>query len=71
MLGTASPQSLNMNGLNLSLQGAIGSNYLIEASTDLISWSPILYFSTTNSPFYFTDPSATNSSMQFYRAVMP
>jgi hypothetical protein len=71
MLGTASSQLWTTNGLNLFLQGAVGSNYLIEASTDLINWSPILYFSTTNSPFSFTDPSATNSSMQFYRAVMP
>jgi hypothetical protein len=71
ILGTASPQPLTANGLNLSLQGAVGSNYLIEASTDLTSWTPILYFPTTNSLFYFTDPTATNSNMKFYRAVMP
>jgi hypothetical protein len=68
-LGSATP--LGTNGFNLQLQGAAGSNYVIEVSTDLFNWTPILDFTITNSPFYFTDPAATNSSQQFYRAVLP
>jgi hypothetical protein len=56
------------------LSGPVG-NYFIEASSDIsnpTNWQPILYYSTTNSLFYyyFTDPNATNFSQQFYRAVM-
>jgi formylglycine-generating enzyme required for sulfatase activity len=59
------------NGLSLSLQGPVGSNYLIQVSTDLVTWTPLRYFGITNSPFYFNDATATNASVQFYRAVIP
>jgi hypothetical protein len=70
-LGAASPVLSSTNGFGLMLQGPISSNYVIEASTDLFNWTPAIYFSSTNSPFYFSDPSATNFSQRFYRAVMP
>jgi hypothetical protein len=57
----------------LVLNGPVGSNYLIEATTNLASataWRPILYFSVTNSPVHFSDPTATNYLQRFYRAVM-
>jgi formylglycine-generating enzyme required for sulfatase activity len=57
-----------VNSVNLSLQGPIGSNYLIEASADLINWTPLIYFTSTNSSTAFTDTTATNSSERFYRA---
>jgi hypothetical protein len=59
------------NGLSLALDGPLGSNYLVQASTDLVNWTPIRYFGITNSPFYFNDAAATNSGARFYRAVMP
>jgi len=59
------------NGLSLMLQGPVGSNYIIQASTDLINWQAITNFTTTNSPFYFYDPAATNYDHRFYRGVMP
>jgi hypothetical protein len=59
------------NGLSLALDGPLGSNYLIQTSTDLVNWTPIRYFGITNSPFYFNDAAATNSGVRFYRAVMP
>jgi hypothetical protein len=66
--------ALSTNGFSMVLQGPAG-NYLIEASPDIsnpTNWVPILYYSSTNSPFYyyFTDPNATNLNQQFYRAVM-
>lgn len=72
ILGFGSPPA-GTNGLNLMLQGLIGSDYEIDASTNLsnaTNWQPILYFCTTNSPFYFTAPAATNFNQQFYRAVI-
>jgi hypothetical protein len=70
-LGFGLTQPWTSNGLSLMLQGPVGSNYIIQASTDLMSWQPITNFTTTTSPFYFSDPAATNYDHRFYRGVMP
>jgi sugar lactone lactonase YvrE len=74
MLNLVSAPALTTNGFSLVLQGPVG-NYLIEASSDIsnpTNWQPILFYSTTNSPFYyyFTDPAVTNYHERFYRAVI-
>ena len=38
--------------------------YRIEASTNLVAWTPL-----TNSTFYFRDHDSTNSAIRFYRFV--
>jgi hypothetical protein len=73
MLAPASTTPLTIQGFSLELQGPAG-NYLIEASSDISNATnsvPILYYSTTNSPFYyyFTDPTATSFRQRFYWAV--
>jgi len=70
-LGVSPLAMSGTNGFNMMLAGSVNSNYLIEASTDLVNWTPIVYLTSTNSSFYFTDPSATNFNRRFYRAVMP
>ena len=70
-LGAGLAPLWSTNGLSLALAGPLGSNYLVQASTDLVNWTPIRYFGITNSPFYFNDAAATNSGVRFYRAVMP
>jgi hypothetical protein len=67
--GSAKPSTTN--GMCLMLQGAIGPNYVIQASTNLVGWTPITNFAITNSPFYFTDPNATNYKWWYYRATTP
>lgn len=52
----------------LYLSGASGSNYVIEASTDLIQWSPLFSGTAINNQLLFTDTSAENDSARFYRA---
>jgi hypothetical protein len=48
--------------------GPQGSNYTIEASSNLISWTPLTNFTTVYSSFTFTD---TNTYPQrFYRAIL-
>lgn len=70
VLGFNSMSPFGPNGPNLMLQGPVGSNYLVEASTDFINWTPIMVFPTDISPFYFSDPTATNYSQRFYRAML-
>ena len=58
------------NGVSsFTLNGSAGSNYVIQISSDLISWAP---FSTNTIPaaglLSIVDPSA-NMSVRFYRAV--
>jgi hypothetical protein len=48
-----------------NVAGAAGSNYVIEASTNLTDWTPL---ETNTSPFSFADTNAVNVPMQFYRA---
>ena len=71
VLGFKSPYPWTTNGLALMLQGPVGSNYVIQASTNLLTWLSITNFVSTNSPVYFDDPLATNCSRRFYRAVIP
>jgi hypothetical protein len=70
-LGFGSAQPLTASGLYLMLQGSIGPNYVIQTSTNLLNWVPITNFTITSSPFYFTDPTATNYKWRFYRATAP
>jgi hypothetical protein len=70
VLGLNPVSPLATSGLNLMLQGQVGSNALVMASSDLLNWTPIRYVSITNSPSYFNDTSATNYNERFYRAVM-
>jgi len=44
------------------LPDGIGLTYPIEASTNLVEWTPL-----TNALFYFRDPESTNYPQRFYR----
>ncbi|HXP63797.1 MAG TPA: hypothetical protein VN829_25040 [Dongiaceae bacterium] len=58
------------NGMSLALDGPVGSNYVIQASSDLANWTPIESFSISNSPFCFHAAAATNAPARFYRALL-
>jgi hypothetical protein len=70
VLGFGSPVQ-DSNAFNLILQGPVGSNYVVDVSTDLLTWFPATNFVSSGSPFYFNVPAATNSNRGFYRVVMP
>lgn len=57
------------NGFTMVLQGPVGFDLLIEASTDLVDWQPIQYFVSTDPAAYFSDPLAANYTHRFYRAM--
>jgi arylsulfatase A len=49
------------------VNGDSGPDYTVEASTDLIDWSPIWTNPSPTPPFLFTDPDIMNFSHRFYR----
>jgi len=50
--------------------GAVGGQQVIvEASTNLVDWAPILTNTAGIGPCYFHDPDMTNFTKRFYRAV--
>jgi uncharacterized repeat protein (TIGR03803 family) len=56
------------NGFGFNLSGMAGQAVVIEASANLISWTPLLTNSLLTGYFYFNDPDSTNCAQRFYRA---
>lgn len=54
------------NGVSISVTGVPGYSYVIEASTDLVSW---VVLRTNVSPLQFTDTNSWRYPKRFYRAV--
>jgi len=77
-LVTAAPQPClgslvySTNGeFQFQLTGQIGSNYVIQASTNLTTWIRLATNAISGSgSFLFNDPSATNFSQRYYRALL-
>lgn len=53
----------------ISVQGDIGSNYVIQISSDLLHWTPWTNRVNTNGTISVIDTAATNYPARFYRAV--
>jgi uncharacterized repeat protein (TIGR01451 family) len=52
--------------VQLQVNGQTGASYILEASTDLKNWSPIV---TNAAPFTFTDLSASSFPRRYFRAL--
>jgi hypothetical protein len=50
----------------LTVAGASGHQYVVEASTDLMHWVPV---QTNTAPFIFVDTNASQFGQRFYRSV--
>jgi alpha-tubulin suppressor-like RCC1 family protein len=69
-LVSSSSLQLTSTGLNLTLGNLSGHGpAIVYASTNLSDWQPILTNPATVGSLQIVDPSATNSPVQFYRAV--
>lgn len=55
------------SAFGLMLEGADGGNYVIEATTDFVTWIPVLTNTPVNNVLQFIDTSATNYPARFYR----
>jgi len=60
------------SGFTLLMLGPIGSNYMIQASSDslLANWSTLTNFTSVHSSFYYTDTTATTYPARVFRAMM-
>ncbi len=56
------------NGFGCDLSGMAGQTVVIEASTNLAAWTPLLTNSPPTGCFHFNDPDSTNFTQRFYRA---
>jgi hypothetical protein len=63
---TLSPLMSATNGVQFSVTGVPGLNYVVQTSSNLVDWVPLI---TNQPPFKFSDSDATNFAQRFYRAV--
>jgi hypothetical protein len=60
------------NGVpKFTLKGQPGYTFVVQASTDLISWSNIATVVNTNGTVPFVDPASASFGARFYRAILP
>jgi hypothetical protein len=65
------PALVAATGFEVTLSGTIGRTNVIEVSSDLLNWAPLLTnVNVTNFPWRFTD-AVTNLPRRFYRAITP
>ena len=59
---------MTANGFRVLFSGPRGSNFVIQASSDLANWSPISTNAAPEGTVDFTDTTALNRPQRFYRA---
>jgi hypothetical protein len=68
MAGTVGPGSFLSNGqFRLDVAGLAGYSYVVQASTDLVSWLPV---QTNPAPFVFVDTNGLSYRYRFYRTML-
>ena len=65
-------QPLNQGGagnpFGLNLTGAAGSNFVVEVSSNLQTWSPLFTNTFGTNGFLFRDPGSATNPLRFYRS---
>ncbi len=70
-LSLISAQYLASNRFRLTVTGAAPQGFVIQASTNLTSWSPLTTNSLLNGKFDFTNFNLTNLIRRYYRTISP
>jgi hypothetical protein len=68
---TAVAGGLLEEGFRFTLQGDLGAAYSIEASTNLLDWTPLITVTNSNGSVMWADPAAAVFNQRFYRAKQP
>jgi hypothetical protein len=63
------PEAFSGNQFQFSVTGTMGSNYVIQVSTNITGGNWVSIFTNT-APFTFTDSNANNFPRGFYRAIV-
>ena len=58
-----------INGFQLQLLGMNGSNYVLQASTNFIEWTPLITNTGTTNLLNLMDTDASNFQYRFYRVL--
>jgi len=62
----------NANGsFQLGFSGVSGSDYVLQATTDLVNWASLVTNQASNNTFDLFDANATNYPYRFYRVLGP
>jgi len=56
------------NDFQFSLKSETGGRYIIQQSSDLLSWTSILIITNSTGIQILSDPGATTNSRSFFRA---
>ncbi len=59
--------ALTNNLFRLTITGAVGPDYTVEASTNLVDWRPVFTTNSPTIPFFWRDPGAVDLLRRFYR----
>jgi sugar lactone lactonase YvrE len=59
------------NRFGFNLGGAVGQTIVVDASSNLVDWIPLVTNTLNSTQFYCCDPSWTNSPWRFYRGRLP
>ena len=65
----SSPALLSGHSFQATLQGQAGLTYVIEASVDLTTWTPIATNVPSGATWTFVDPDSSSFGRRFYRGV--
>jgi hypothetical protein len=60
-------QRLSDGSFQIAFYGDIGSACVLQGSTNLVNWTPVLCFTCTNSPAVVVDTAGKNFTERFYR----
>ena len=53
----------------LLITGGTGLSYIVQASTNLVTWTKVFTTNATVTPFLWSDPATMNFSRRFYRVL--
>jgi hypothetical protein len=59
-----------LRALRLRLTGQPAMHFMLQASSNLVSWVPLITNTSASGTFDFTDTRSTNAPRRFYRALM-